>query len=120
MFARAGTGAPTFFESLSGIDARRIPGGSKTGEKACHGGSSNSKEKDRDIEAQIGLGGQRVGWHGGDQAFQHGIADTNTKCSASKSEEQALCEQLGEDGAAAGAERAANRELLLAGHAASQ
>ena len=120
MLAGAGAGATALLEGLSGIDARCIPGGSETGEKAGQRGSGKSEEQDRDVEAQVGLGGQRVGRHGGDKPFQHGIADAHAECSTGEREQQALGEQLAEDGAAASAERAAHRQFLLAGHAASQ
>ena len=76
MLTRAGAGASAFFESLGGIDARCIPGGSGTGQKAGHRGGGEGEEQDGYVEAQVRLAGQCIARHGGNEALQHGVTES--------------------------------------------
>ena len=82
--------------------------------------ASKSEEQDGNVEAQIGLAGQCIARHGGDKTLQHGVTHADSEGSAGKSQDQAFGKKLGEDGGAARAESAANRQFLLSRHAARQ
>ena len=90
MLGGAGAGAATLFESLRGIDPGCVPGGSGAGEKASEGGRGKSEQQDGNVEAQIGLGGEGIARHRGDEALQHGIAEADAKCSAGEGEHEAF------------------------------
>src|SRR5579872_6416586 len=58
--------------------------------------------------------------HRGDEALEHSVTHAHSQCSASQSENQALCNELGEDGPPACTECTANGQFLLADHTARQ
>src|SRR6185503_2495874 len=100
MLAGTGTCSAALLESLSGIDTRRIPCRSKSGENPGHSGCCKSEKQDRHIEAEISLGRQRIWRHGYDESTQHGISDAYSKGSAAECEKYALRQELGENGGA--------------------
>ena len=77
--ARAHARAAAFLEGLGGIDARGVPGGCAAEEESGERGCREREEQDRHVKAEVGLAGQDVGRHGGDESTQHGIANTDTR-----------------------------------------
>ena len=60
MAACSDTRASAFFKGFAGINARSVPGGRATEEKACQGCGGDGEKQDGEIEPQVGLYRQRV------------------------------------------------------------
>ena len=120
LFTALAEGAATVTNTSAKAHSRVFKNRNAREERAGNERYEKSEEQDRSVEAQISLAGECIAWHGGDEALQHGVTNANSQGPADNREDQALRKKLGEDGAASGAECAANGQFLLAHHAARQ
>ncbi len=82
--------------------------------------ASKREGEDGKIESNVSLHREGAFGHCGHDASEHGEAHADPEGSSHDGEQKAFREQLGEDGSWCGAERSANRQLLLPRHASCQ